>query len=151
MAKNTALLSNAYFCQLLSFWEITQAQQRVLGTEKLGKILPRSACLMNCDYLHLYLQFSEVIQNMSLPGPTNTDSFQTERKVAWWESKILDWGGWKKLMFTPQIWLKIQLKPMDIVMPSGFSPPSEDIADDQQCHGERCGPRYWYDWQQPYW
>jgi len=24
---------------------------------------------MNYDYLHLYLQFSEVIQNVSLPGP----------------------------------------------------------------------------------
>lgn len=138
MAENKAFLSNAYFRQLLSFWEITQAQQRVLGTEKLGKILPRSSCLMNCDYLHLYLQFSEVIQNVNLPGPTNTGFFQTEieRKVAWWESKMLDWGGWKKLMFTSQIWLKIQLKPMDTVMPSGFSPPSEVIADHQQCHGE---------------
>lgn len=44
------------------------------------KILPRSAFLMNCDYFHLYLQFLEVIQNVSLPGPTNISFFSDRER-----------------------------------------------------------------------
>lgn len=63
----------------------------------------------------------------------------------------LEGSGWQKIIFTFQILLNIQSKLKDRVLPSGFSPPSEHIANDQQRYGEQCGPRYWCDWQQLRW
>lgn len=51
---------------------------------------------MNCDYLHHYLQFSEAIQNVNLPGSTNSGFLDTDRvegSVMGKQNVRLEWTG----------------------------------------------------------
>lgn len=49
---------------------------------------------MNCDYLHLYLQFSEAIQNVNLSGSTNTGFLdRVEGSVMGKQNARFEWMG----------------------------------------------------------